>query len=90
MLFFILIWLLHYGDVPVRLNVEGIEEQHKARTPRNEVLELINNDLDMAIPYLPYEYDAENRGRATKGAARTLKAWLALNEYDYETVIKAM
>jgi len=80
--------VLHYGDVPVRLTVEGIEEQHKARTSKDEVVELIYKDLDSAIPHLPYEYDLANRGRATKGTARTLKAWLALNEYDYETVIK--
>lgn len=79
--------VLHYGDVPLRLKVEGIEEQNKARAPKSEVIQVIKDDLDMAIPHLPYEYDLENRGRATRGAARTLAAWLALNEYDYETVI---
>lgn len=73
----------YYGDVPLRLDPEGIEGKNKARTPSSEIIEFIYEELDSAMMVLPIRSETET-GRATKGAAQALKAWVALNNYDYE------
>ncbi|WP_430813843.1 RagB/SusD family nutrient uptake outer membrane protein [Carboxylicivirga sp. RSCT41] len=75
--------LVHfYGDVPMRLEPEGIEGADRERTPKQEVIEFIYAELDSAISVLPSRLETD-QGRATKGAAQALKAWVALNNYDY-------
>ncbi|MDF1573234.1 MAG: RagB/SusD family nutrient uptake outer membrane protein [Bacteroidales bacterium] len=76
-----------FGNVPFRLDPEGLDRQHKERASRDTILEFIYEELDSAANYLPAEYSEADRGRATSGAARTLKAWVALNNYDYEIVL---
>jgi starch-binding outer membrane protein, SusD/RagB family len=79
--------ILFYGDVPFRTFPEGLAEQLKPRTSENEIKEFIYAELDSAMRYLPLEYDFVDNGRATKGAAQTLMAWVALNYYDYDITI---
>ena len=68
-----------YGDVPLRLEPEGIDKQHKAKTPKDELLEFILAEFDLAAEELPVSYaSADDLGRATKGAALGLKARVLL------------
>ncbi len=75
-----------YGDVPFRTKPEGIEAKDKARTPKAEIVDFIYEELDSAMTVLPGRLDTDF-GRATKGAAKALKAWVALNNGDYDITI---
>lgn len=64
-----------YGDVPLRTEPEGIDQQHKEKTSKAEILEFILTELDKAAEELPAKYTSSaDLGRATKGAALGLKA----------------
>src|SRR5690606_9164404 len=54
------------------------------RAPVSEVYAQIEADLKTAIDFLPATYDAANRGRATKGAARSLlgKVYVTSKQFD--------
>ncbi len=63
-----------YGGVPLltKLPPEGITSADDVSYPRSSVAEVwaqIESDLKAAIPDLPNGWDADNIGRATKGAA---------------------
>lgn len=74
----------YYGDVPMRLQPDGIEDKDLARTPVDSILDFVYEELDFAMANLPLDPSDTDSGRATKGAAQALKAWVALNRYDYE------
>ncbi len=74
-----------YGGVPIILEVisdpaslEGVN-----RNSVEEVYELIKQDLEDAITALPVEYDANNMGRATKGAATAMLARVHLTRAEW-------
>lgn len=74
-----------YGDVPYidkTLSLEDVEGI--TRTDWKEVYAKVMADYDKAIAGLPVEWDAENDGRVTKGAAMAMKARTALyfNKFD--------
>ena len=63
-----------YGGVPLITEPFSLEDDF--RIPRNsfdEVMSFVLNQLEEAIPHLPLEYDAANKGRVTKGTAMALK-----------------
>ena len=65
----------YYGGVPLILDPPNLETQADLpRTPREEVVAQILTDLDSAASILPLKYSGGNVGRATKGAAMSLKA----------------
>ncbi|WP_212004423.1 RagB/SusD family nutrient uptake outer membrane protein [Chitinophaga sp. HK235] len=71
----------YYGGVPLIIDPPNVATQ--ATLPRNkreEVVAQILKDLDDAAAVLPLTYSASDRGRATKGAAMTLKARVLLYE----------
>lgn len=73
-----------FGDVPLIENVPTLEDPLVARTPKAQVIEFMLKDLDQAIELLPKTYSSnEGIGRATKGAALTLKAKILLFEKRY-------
>ncbi|MBT33280.1 MAG: RagB/SusD family nutrient uptake outer membrane protein [Thalassobius sp.] len=74
--------LIHfYGDVPLILEVQTLDEAYVARTAKSEVLTAVLADLDYAAENLPLSYSSEDVGRATKGAALGYKAkYLLYNE----------
>lgn len=78
-----------YGDVPFRTKTDGIEQKDIERTDKNIIIEHMLADLDTAIAILPETYDAANTGRATKGAAMTLKARYFLNNHRYQEAADA-
>ncbi len=81
--------LIHYyGDVPLRLKPDGLESKDIARTSKDSIITFIYQEMDSVIQVLPTKEETEH-GRATKAAAQALKAWVALNNYDYDECIDA-
>ncbi len=76
-----------FGDVPL---IDGVltDDQYynQVRAPKEDVYAFIIQDLTDAMQVLPEksDYDAEDLGRATKGAARGIlaKLYMAMHEYQ--------
>ena len=71
----------YFGGVPLILETPNFARH--SSLPRNSKDEIINQilaDLDMAAAVLPVSYSGSNVGRATKGAALGLKARVLLYE----------
>lgn len=85
-------WLIQlYGDVPFiseAVDASNIEEAiNKAkvpRAPRAEIADRLLADLEYASELLPASWSGVDVGRATKGAALTLRARIALYEGRHE------
>ena len=74
-----------YGDVPwleEDLNTDS-EELYGPRTPRNEVIQHIIEDLDFAIEWLPEGRVSSSDNRLTADVARHIKARVCLYEGTY-------
>ncbi|MDP4207363.1 MAG: RagB/SusD family nutrient uptake outer membrane protein [Bacteroidota bacterium] len=68
-----------FGDVPLRLKVPASSAEYNiARTPKDQVWAAIEQDLTDAAAVLPKTYGSADIGRATKGAALSLHAKVAL------------
>lgn len=74
-----------YGDVPWVNTILPLDSAQLPRTPKSEILAHLYEDLDFAAANLPDAWGGSDAGRATKGAALTLKARLALDEGDFAT-----
>lgn len=72
-----------YGDVPLRTTIPPVSDFAAKRTPRAEIAQFLVTELDAIAPDLPVTYDANNIGRATRGAALALKARILLYEGKY-------
>jgi hypothetical protein len=71
----------YWGDAPLILTQPNPKTQDTlSRTPREQVVQQIYKDLDSAIAILPWKYGSADLGRATKGAAMSLKGKLDLYE----------
>lgn len=71
----------YYGGVPLILDPPDVATQGELpRTPREEVVKQVLSDLDSAAVLLPLKYSGADIGRATKGAALSLKARVLLYE----------
>jgi len=71
----------YYGGVPLVLSAPDLVQQAKLpRDPKDKVVSQILSDLDSAALLLPLSYSGSDIGRATKGAARSLKARVLLYE----------
>lgn len=70
---------LMYGGVPVIDKTYGLQDDpYVTRDPFEKVIEFIAKDCDNAAKLLPLKHEAANLGRATIGAALTLKARILL------------
>lgn len=74
-----------WGDVPLILDPINIQD-NIGRTDRMEVVDFIIDELDeiIAANALPISYSGDNLGRATHGAAESLKARVALRNERWE------
>ncbi|SEA56294.1 Starch-binding associating with outer membrane [Arachidicoccus rhizosphaerae] len=71
----------YYGGIPLILDPPDVSTQAELpRTDRVEVVNQILKDLDSASSLLPFKYGSADQGRATKGAAMSLKARILLYE----------
>lgn len=74
-----------FGDVPLWTEELKIEEVSQLpRSPLREVRTQMILDLEEAAANLPVNYDSNNIGRATKGAALTLLAKIHLFSKDWQ------
>jgi hypothetical protein len=78
--------LRSFGDVPWITTTLGIESEllTAPRTPRNQVVESILQELDQAVEYLPARGGGAYTGRITKETALALQARIALYEGTWE------
>lgn len=68
-----------FGDVPLRLSLPvDASEYNLPRSPKAEVYAAIEKDLTEAAAILPQSYGPNDIGRATKGAALSLHAKVAM------------
>lgn len=63
-----------FGDIPLVVSLDDAVGQASVRAPKEEVYNQIVADLTDAVAGLPVAHDAQNTGRATKGAAQALLA----------------
>ena len=71
-----------FGGVPIVDKVYSIEEASALNLPRAnvaDVMDFILKDIEQATNLLPEQQTGVNLGRATKGAAKALKARLLLH-----------
>ncbi len=73
----------YFGDVPLQ------EEDLTQRAPEEEVYEYIISDLESAVESLPLksEYDEDDLGRATQGAAQALLAKVYLERENWSEAL---
>lgn len=67
-----------YRDVPLVTSVLSMDESDIEKSPKEEVLKYLLEQLNLAIDELPVSWPASDAGRATKGAALALKARVLL------------
>jgi hypothetical protein len=74
-----------FGGVPLRLTeTTDLKDLHVARSTANEVYDLIINDLKLAeTKLIATPQTTANVGRATKGAASSLLAYVYLTQKDW-------
>ncbi|MFC5409349.1 RagB/SusD family nutrient uptake outer membrane protein [Larkinella bovis] len=72
-----------WGNIPLYKNYVTSVEGALPRSPEKEVYDFIIADLKAAQEALPTTYNADNLGRATKGAAQMLLARVYLQQADY-------
>ena len=72
-----------FGDAPIYTDFVQTVDGSNARSPQSAVYQVAIDDLIAAQGLLPDSYDANNRGRATKGAAQTLLARVYLQMGNY-------
>jgi hypothetical protein len=77
----------YFGDVPLILEVQTLEDAYVSRTAKSEVLAAILKDLDDAASVLPTSYSPV--GRATKGAALAYKAKILLYNENWTEAAQA-
>ena len=74
-----------FGDVPIITKLESINDAMGPRMPKDQVYQLIIDDLTFAESNLPLrkDYASIDEGRATKGAAKILLGKVYLSKGDY-------
>lgn len=75
----------NFGGVPLVLEPAGGNvDAFAPKSTQDEVFRQITLDMTSAAEFLPWEYDAENQGRMTKGSALAYlgSAYMWLGEYD--------
>lgn len=76
-----------FGDVPLRLHIpKDASKYNLARTPKAQVWAAIEQDLNDAAAGLPPSYTGADVGRATKGAALSLHAKVAMYQGKWADV----
>ena len=77
-----------YGNVPLRLTIPKTEaDRNLPQSPKETVYAQIEKDLTEAAAVLPASYNADNVGRATKGAAIGMRAKVALYQKKWAEVL---
>ncbi len=77
-----------YGDVPLITSPLSLSDSESPRTPKEDIVDFIIQELEESVPDLPVENDPES-GRATQGAALTLMSRVALYNERWDVAINA-
>ena len=78
-----------FGDVPLVVSDPLLEEASTiSRTPHEEIVAFVLDELDEIVTDLPNIYPATERGKITAGAAMALKARVLLYEGRWSDVIE--
>lgn len=78
-----------FGGVPLITHVVKLENSQVPRNTKKEVADFVIKEMDAAAKDLPLTQDANNTGRATKGAALAIEARTALYNGDYPAAAAA-
>ncbi|WP_224998256.1 RagB/SusD family nutrient uptake outer membrane protein [Cesiribacter sp. SM1] len=79
-----------WGDVPLVTTTLTVDELYGPRNPREEVVDFLLEDLELAAQHLPAEIPTGvDRGRMNKAAALGLKARIALYNQRWEVAEQA-
>lgn len=74
----------NWGDVPAQFQPSSLESDlFKAKTDRDSIYEVLLNDLALAATLLPWRTEVAQDERITQGAARALRARIALYRGGY-------
>ena len=76
-----------FGDVPLVLQTNTLDEAFVTRTPKSEIYQYLYNELDDIVQYLPIK--AQDKQHIEKGTALGLKARAALYNGDYDIAAEA-
>ena len=74
-----------WGDVPINLEARNVKPL--GREPLSAVMQMVVDEVNIAIPDLPWRYEGtikESMSRGTKGAALALKAHASMWLKDYQ------
>lgn len=78
-----------FGGVPLVTHQLNLENSQVPRSDKPVVLDFIFEELDSAAAWLPKTYASSEAGRATKGAALTIKARVALYNEKWKVAAEA-
>ena len=75
--------VFQFGDVPLVTKILEVPKQNYRSTKREAILQMITQDLEFAVQWVPDQKDMNLIGIVNKGACRMLlaKCYLALGEY---------
>src|SRR5699024_11132050 len=79
-----------FGGVPLITKVESVEDAMQPRADQAEIYELIIGDLEFAEQNLPRNYDENNMGRATEGAAKLLLGKVYLTRENWDAAVNKL
>ncbi|MEQ8880600.1 MAG: RagB/SusD family nutrient uptake outer membrane protein [Cyclobacteriaceae bacterium] len=91
---FLRAWYYHrlvelYGDVPLITTVLPVGEEFVSKDPKTEIVDFILDELLEVADDLPVSYAGANVGRATFGAAHSLRARIALYNERWQDAIES-
>ncbi|MEQ8881645.1 MAG: RagB/SusD family nutrient uptake outer membrane protein, partial [Cyclobacteriaceae bacterium] len=67
-----------WGDVPLVTEIQDLEASKVSRTPKDQVVDFLLSELEMAAEELPPSWGESETGRVTSGAALALRSRVAL------------
>ncbi|MDR1919135.1 MAG: RagB/SusD family nutrient uptake outer membrane protein [Tannerellaceae bacterium] len=75
--------VFQFGDVPLVAKVIEVPKQNYRSAKRDAILQMITQDMEFAVQWVPDQNDMDLTGMVNKGACRMLlaKCYLALGEY---------
>lgn len=76
--------VFQFGDVPLVTKVLEVPKQNYRSTKREAILQMLIQDLEFAVKWVPEQQDIDLTGMVNKGACRMLltKCYLAIGEYE--------
>lgn len=75
--------VFEFGDVPLITKVAEVPKQNYRSTKRDAILQMLTQDMELAVQWVPDQQNMDLIGMINKGACRMLlaKCYLALGEY---------